>query len=155
MKNVLKMSLMSLVSLSLITGCGCTKEGKTPEEKEKDKLQSEINEDGTLKEEINNNKGVVSDQTVEGITLSDVKFVTTAYTTSVTLKAKNNTSSDITVEYFKAFLKDKNGKNVLGDGEFANVPIYDTIKSGETKETTFNIDRSLSEVTSIEYEMVK
>ena len=156
MKNIAKIALISLVGLTLISGCGCSKKEETDtQKKEQEKLKSEINSDGTLKEEVNKNKGVVKEQTVEGITLTKTNFVTTAYTTTITVVAKNNTNSDITLEYFEVYLKYKNGKNVLGDGEFAPAPVFGTIKANEEKTLTVNIDRNLSEVESIEYKMVK
>lgn len=161
MKNIAKAILISLMGLALVTGCGCsnTKKDNKPntgvDAKEQEKLKSEINADGTLKEEVNDNKGVVKEQTVEGITLTKTNFVSTAYTTTITVVAKNNTSNDITLEYFEVYLYDKNGKNVLGDGEFAVASVFGTIKANEEKTLTMNIDRNLNEVESIEYKMVK
>ena len=69
MKKVISLSLVLLLCLTLVTGCG--KSNKKEDNKENN-IKDEINEDGTLKEDKNENKGVLKEQVVEGITLSDV-----------------------------------------------------------------------------------
>ena len=61
----------------------------------------------------------------------------------------------IFVNYFKVYLKDKDGNNILGNDAFAVAPAYGPIKSKKSQVLYANIDRNLSEVYSISYEMVK
>lgn len=157
MKKIINLSLMSLLCVLLITGCGKKKEeSNNPVNDNKEpNIKDEINEDGTLKKEVNNNSGVVKEQVVEGITLKNIELTSTAYTSTLKIEALNNTNEDITLKYFKVYLKDKDGKNILGNDEYAVASVYGTIKSKETKVLYANIDRNLSEVYSIDYEMVK
>ena len=157
MKKIINLSLMLLLCVTLVTGCGKKKEenNNTVNDNQETNIKDEINEDGTLKEEVNNNSGVVKEQTVEGITLKNTELTSTAYTSTLKIEALNNTNEDITLDYFKVYLKDKDGNNILGDDAFAVAAVYGTIKSKESKVLYANIDRNLSEVYSISYEMVK
>lgn len=152
MKKVISLSLVLLLCLTLVTGCG--KSNKKEDNKENN-IKDEINEDGTLKEDKNENKGVLKEQVVDGITISDVELKTTAYSTVLSITATNNTNNDITFEYFEVYFKDKDGKNVLGDNSFALITVFDTIKSKESKPLSLTVDRNLSDVYSITYKMIK
>ena len=157
MKKIINLSLMLLLCVTLVTGCGKKKDetNNTGNDNQENNIKDEINEDGTLKEEVNNNSGVVKEQIVEGITLKNVELTSTAYTSTLKIEALNNTNEDITLNYFKVYLKDKDGNNILGNDSFAVAAVYGTIKSKESKVLYANIDRNLSEVYSISYEMVK
>ena len=152
MKKIISLSLILLLCLTLVTGCG--KSNKKEDNKENN-IKDEINEDGTLKEDKNENKGVLKEQVVEGITLSDVELKSTAYSSTMSIKATNNTDSAITFKYFKVYFKDKDGKNILGENVFAVASLFGTINSKESKTLNLNADRDLSNIYSISYEMVK
>ena len=150
MKKIINILLLLLICFVLIIGCGKKKESSPNVN-----IKNEINPDGTLKEEINNNSGVVKEQIVEGITLKNIELKTTAYTSNLKIDALNNTNEDIKLEYFKVYLKDKNGNNILENNGFAIASVYGIIKSKETKVLYVSFDKNLSEVQSIIYEMVK
>lgn len=153
MKKLISLSLMLLLCLTLVTGCG---KSAKKEESEIDKnIKEEINDDGTLKEDKNENKGVLKEQTVEGITLNSVELKSTAYSSTMSVTATNNTNNDITFNYFKVYFKDKDGKNILGENNFAVATLFGTLKSKESKVLNLSVDSNLSNVYSISYEMVK
>ena len=153
MKKIISLSFMLLLCLTLVTGCGkSNKEETTTDEKN---IKEEINDDGTLKEDKNENKGVLKEQVVEGITLNNVELKSTAYSSTMSVTAINNTNNDITFNYFKVYFKDKDGKNILGENVFAVASLFGTINSKESKTLNLNADRDLSNVYSISYEMVK
>ena len=153
MKKIISLSFMLLLCLTLVTGCGKrNKEETTTDEKN---IKEEINDDGTLKEDKNENKGVLKEQVVEGITLNSVELKSTAYSSTMSVTAINNTNNDITFNYFKVYFKDKDGKNILGEHNFAIATLFGTLKSKESKILSLNVDTNLSDVYSISYEMVK
>lgn len=153
MKKIISLSFMLLLCLTLVTGCGkSNKEETTTDEKN---IKEEINDDGTLKEDKNENKGVLKEQVVEGITLNSVELKSTAYSSTMSVTATNNTNNDITFNYFKVYFEDKDGKNILGEGSFAVATLFGTLKSKESKILSLNVDTNLSDVYSISYEMVK
>ena len=96
MKKIINLSLMLLLCVTLVTGCGKKKEENknTVNDNQETNIEDEINEDGTLKEEVNNNSGVVKEQTVEGITLKNTELTSTAYTSTLKIEALNNTKID-------------------------------------------------------------
>ena len=153
MKKVISLSLMLLVCLTLVTGCGKSNKKETTTDDKN--IKDEINDDGTLKEDKNENKGVLKEQTVEGITLNSVELKSTAYSSTMSVTATNNTNNDITFNYFKVYFKDKDGKNILGEGSFAVATLFGTLKSKESKVLNLSVDSNLSNVYSISYEMVK
>lgn len=155
MKKVISLSLVLLLCLTLVTGCGKSNKKEDNKDNKENNIKDEINEDGTLKEDKNENKGVLKEQVVEGITLSDVELKSTAYSSTMSIKATNNTDSAITFQYFKVYFKDKDGKNILGENGFAVASLFGTINSKESKTLNLNADRDLSNVYSISYEMVK
>ena len=153
MKKIISLSFMLLLCLTLVTGCGkSNKKETTTDEKN---IKEETNDDGTLKEDKNENKGVLKEQVVEGITLNSVELKSTAYSSTMSIKATNNTDSVITFQYLKVYFKDKDGKTILGENEFAVASLFGTINSKESKTLNLNADRDLSNVYSISYEMVK
>ena len=149
MKKIINISLMLLVCLTLVTGCGKN------DSKDKADIKDEINADGTLKEDKNENKGVTKEQVIDGITINNVELKSTTYSSTISIKATNNTNDDITLKSFKLYLKDKDDNNILGDNEFATLSVYDTIKSKESKILSTTVDRDLSSIYSISYELVK
>lgn len=156
MKKIISLSLMFILCFGIITGCGKKKENDKPEQNNPELHEKEeVNEDGTLKEDINSNKGVIEDKNVDGITIHNVELKSTTYSSTLTISAKNNTDSDITLEYFKVYLKDKDGNNILGEGSFAVATVFGTIESSQEKILNVDFDRDLSNVYDIEYEMVK
>lgn len=143
--------ILSFVSIMSISGCGCNKKQENPTNNQ----DSIKNEDGTLKETVNTNTGVTKIQEVDGITLSEPALVSTAYNSVLTIKAENKTKSDISLNYFKVYFKDKDGKYILTDPNYAVAPVYGTIKSNESMTLIANIDSNLNSVYTIEYEMIK
>lgn len=156
MKKIISLSLMLIFCFGIVTGCGKKKENDNPvQDNSESNVKEEVNEDGTLKEDINSNKGVIEEKVVEGITIHNAELKTTTYSSTLTISATNNTDSDITLEYFKVYLKDKDGNNILGEGSFAVASVFGTIESGQEEILNIDFDRDLSNVYDIDYEMVK
>lgn len=149
MKKIISLSLMLLLCLTLVTGCG--KDNKKDIEKRKNNIKSEVNDNGTLKE----NKEILKEQIIDGITISNVELKTTTYSTVLSIKATNNTNSDIAFQYFEVYFKDKDGRNMLGDNSFALITVFDTIKPKESRVFNLNVDKNLSNVYNIIYKMIK
>lgn len=141
-----KILIITLVYCALLCGCG----------KPKTIIDDTItNSDGTLKETVNTNANVIKEQTVGGIKLGNVNLINTNYSAVLTVDATNTTDRDIKLEYFKVYLKDENGKDILSNPNYIIVPVSGTIKVGETMKLTSNIDRSLQSVFALTYEIVK
>lgn len=156
MKKIINLSLIMLLCFVVVTGCGKKKENNdTIKDNQDTNVKDNVTEDGTLKEDKNENDGVIKEQVVEGITLKNIELKYSAYSSTITINAINNTNEDITFEYFEIYFKDKDGNNLLGEGSFAVAPVFGTIESKNSKLLSVNVDRDLSMVYSIDYKMVK
>ena len=135
MKKISIISLSTLLAVSLLTGCGCSKK----EEKSQDDIKTNTNED------------VIKDQVIDGITMTNTSMVTTNKTTKLTTSVTNNTDKDYRLDEYMIIVKDEEGKEIV------RIPGYvgDTIKAGETRTISSSVDIDLSKAASIEYEVKK
>ena len=135
MKKISMISLSTLLAVSLLTGCGCSKK----EEKSQDDIKTNTNED------------VIKDQVIDGITMTNTSMVTTNKTTKLTTSVTNNTDKDYRLDEYMIIVKDEEGKEIV------RIPGYvgDTIKAGETRTISSSVDIDLSKAASIEYEVKK
>lgn len=135
MKRILQISIIIVLSLSLITGCGTKKE-----------------ENNTKNEEnYNTNEGVIKDQKVGELKFTNTSLLTTENNSTLVTMVTNPTDEDIEIRIFKINVKDKNGKTLATlEGYVGGV-----IPSKESREITSNVDINLDSATAIEYEMVK
>ena len=132
MKKALKIILISLMGLSLLTGCGKKEEQEPP-----------------IK--VNTNENVIKDQEVEGLTMTNTSLVYENGTTTLVTEVTNNTKEDYPVKRIKITVKDKEGNiitTLIGT-------IADTIKPGESRIIDTDTPIDLSEAESIEYSVIK
>ena len=132
MNKTLKIILISLMGLSLLTGCGKKEEQEPP-----------------IK--VNTNENVIKDQEVEGLTMTNTSLVYENGTTTLVTEVTNNTKEDYPVKRIKITVKDKEGNiitTLIGT-------IADTIKPGESRIIDTDTPIDLSEAESIEYSVIK
>ena len=132
MKKALKIILISLMGLSLLTGCGKKEEQEPP-----------------IK--VNTNENVIKDQEVEGLRMTNTSLVYENGTTTLVTEVTNNTKEDYPVKRIKITVKDKEGNiitTLIGT-------IADTIKPGESRIIDSDTPIDLSEAESIEYSVIK
>ena len=140
MKKVINITLMLLVCLTLVTGCG---KDKSKNEDKKDDNKTTV--------EVNNNEEVTKAQNIEGITITNTSLVYEDGISYLKATVTNNTGSDYELNEYKINVKDNNG-NII-----ATMPGYvgSVIKNGESKTINTMISEDLSKAYSIEYEVVK
>lgn len=136
-----KLGLLGLVGLVLFTtGCGCDKKESVnkPENKEPETT-------------INTNEGVITDQTFEGLKMTNTSLVMTNGMSTLVTEVTNNTGADYHLVEFVITVKDADG-NVI-----TTLPGYvgDVILNGETRVIDSTIDIDLSHAASIEYSVTK
>ena len=132
MNKTLKIILISLIGLSLLTGCG-----------KKEEIEPPI--------KVNTNENVIKDQEVEGLTMTNTSLVYENGTTTLVTEVTNNTKEDYPVKRIKITVKDKEGNiitTLIGT-------IADTIKPGESRIIDTDTPIDLSEAESIEYSVIK
>ena len=132
MNKTLKIILISLMGLSLLTGCG-----------KKEEIEPPI--------KVNTNENVIKDQEVEGLRMTNTSLVYENGTTTLVTEVTNNTKEDYPVKRIKITVKDKEGNiitTLIGT-------IADTIKPGESRIIDSDTPIDLSEAESIEYSVIK
>ena len=131
-KKVLNL-LLILVLVIGVVGCGNKKvETKSDEH--------------VIKE--NKNKGVVREQTVDGISFTNTSLKTVDGMSTIETTITNNTDSEYTKEKFTIIIKDKNGDVIQKMPGYIN----DTIPAGGSIVINSGIDVDLSNAYSVEYE---
>lgn len=140
MKKVINITLMLLVCLTLVTGCG---KDKSKNEDKKDDNKTTV--------EVNNNEEVTKAQNIEGITITNTSLVYEDGISYLKATVTNNTGSDYELNEYKINVKDNNGNIIV------TMPGYvgSVIKNGESKTINTMISEDLSKAYSIEYEVVK
>ena len=140
MKKIINITLMLLVCLTLVTGCG---KDKSKNEDKKDDNKTTV--------EVNNNEEVTKDQNIEGITITNTSLVYEDGISYLKATVTNNTGSDYELNEYKINVKDNNGNIIV------TMPGYvgSVIKNGESKTVNKMISEDLSKAYSIEYEVVK
>lgn len=94
---------------------------------------------------------IMKDQIVDGLNFKHTLFVIQDGRSRLIAEITNNTDSDYKLEQYVVTIKDKDGKS-LGT---MHGYVGDEIKTGETKILDASIDRDLSKVATIEYEVEK
>ena len=140
MKKVINITLILLVCITLVTGCG---KDKTKNDDKKDDNKTTV--------EVNNNEEVTKDQNIEGITITNTSLVYEDGISYLKATVTNNTSSDYELNEYKINVKDSDGNIIV------TMPGYvgSVIKNGESKSINTMISEDLSKAYSIEYEVVK
>ena len=140
MKKIINITLMLLVCLTLVTGCG---KDKSKNEDKKDDNKTTV--------EVNNNEEVTKAQNIEGITITNTSLVYEDGISYLKATVTNNTGSDYELNEYKINVKDNNGNIIV------TMPGYvgSVIKNGESKTVNTMISEDLSKAYSIEYEVIK
>ena len=140
MKKIINITLMLLVCITLVTGCG---KDKSKNEDKKDDNKTTV--------EVNNNEEVTKDQNIEGITITNTSLVYEDGISYLKATVTNNTGSDYELNEYKINVKDSDGNIIV------TMPGYvgSVLKNGESKTINTTIGEDLSKAYSIEYEVVK
>ena len=140
MKKIINITLMLLVCLTLVTGCG---KDKSKNEDKKDDNKTTV--------EVNNNEEVTKDQNIEGIMITNTSLVYEDGISYLKATVTNNTGSDYELNEYKINVKDNDGNIIV------TMPGYvgSVLKNGESKTINTMISEDLSKAYSIEYEVVK
>ena len=138
MKKIINVSLMLLVCLTLVTGCG--------KNNEKDN-----NKDSKTDMEVNTNDEVIKDQNIDGLEITNTSLVYENGLSYFSATVTNNTGSDYELNEYRINVKDSEGNIII------TIPGYvgSIIKNGESKNINSQVTEDLSKAASIEYEIVK
>ena len=140
MKKIINITIMLLVCLTLVTGCG------------KDKTKNDDKkEDNMPTIEVNDNQEVIKNQNIDGIEITNTSLVYEDGISYLKATVTNNTGSDYELNEYKINVKDNDGNIIV------TMPGYvgSVIKNGESKSINTMISEDLSKAYSIEYEVVK
>ena len=138
MKKIINVSLMLLVCLTLVTGCG--------KNNEKDN-----NKDSKTDIEVNTNDEVIKDQNIDGIEITNTSLVYENGLSYFSATVTNNTGSDYELNEYKINVKDNEGNIiVIIPGNVGSI-----IKNGESKNINSVVTEDLSKAASIEYQLNK
>ena len=140
MKKIINITIMLLVCLTLVTGCG--KDKTTNDDKKEDNMP-------TI--EVNDNQEVIKDQNIDGIEITNTSLVYEDGISYLKATVTNNTGVDYELNEYKINVKDSDGNiRVTMPGYVGSV-----IKNGESKSINTMISEDLSKAYSIEYEVIK
>ena len=136
MKNSIKIILISLLALTLVTGCG------------KEKTKEEKKEQSTV---VNTNEGVIKDQVVEGLKMTNTSLIYENGISTLITEVSNNTGADYNLNEFNIAVKDASGNVITTLKGY----VGGTIPNGETRTINTSSDLDLSKAISIEYSVSK
>lgn len=139
MKKILSLSLVLLLSLCLITGCGKKKTDGNPENTTQ---QGNVN--------VNTNDDVVGDKEVEVFKFENTSLVYDNGMSRLETKVTNTSDQEQTLSQFRIHV-------MKDDVEIANLPGYigNTLKPGESRILTTTYGDDLTVATLINYEIVR
>ena len=138
MKKVINISLMLLVCLTLVTGCGKNN-------------NRDNNKDNKSDMKVNTNDEVIKDQNIDGLEITNTSLVYENGLSYFSATVTNNTGSDYELNEYRINVKDSEGNIII------TIPGYvgSIIKNGESKNINSQVTEDLSKAASIEYEIVK
>lgn len=137
MKNIIKLFLVSVLSILLFTGCGCQKEKTEPE------LKEEIKE--------NTNENIIKDQELEVFKFTNTSLIYKDGNSILETIVTNTSSEPQYLAEFKINVRDINGNIIVTMTGF----IGDSIEANSSKIITSVYGDDLTNATSIDYEIVK
>lgn len=126
--------IMGVFTIGLITGCGCSKKGEPQED---------------IK--INNNEGVIKDQTVEVFELKNTSLIYENGNTILETVVTNTSSKDEYLEEFKIKVTDASRNEMITLTGF----VGEVIKAGESKVINSYCGEDLSTATNITYTVIR
>lgn len=133
MKKIV-IGICTIMLLLGVTGCGCSKEKKPEEIIDKPA-------------EGNTNEGVIKDQIVGNLKLTNTSLIIENGQSQLTTTVTNDTDTDIRVETFDIYVKDENGNiitTLLGY-------VGGMVPKHSSRQVISNCIIDLSHATSIEY----
>lgn len=133
MKKLIKIMLIGITTISLITGCGCSK-------------KEEIEKSNT-----NTNEGVIGDQTVEVFELKNTSLIYEKGTTKLETTVTNTSKKDEYLKEFEIKVTDKDGNVMITLKGF----VGEKIKAGESKVINSYCGEDLSNATNITYTVIR
>ena len=136
MKKILVISM--IIVISMITGCGKKKEGQIKQEQE----QGNVN--------VNTKEEVIGDKQVEVFKFEKTSLTYDNKVTRLQTRVTNTSEEEQTLIQFRVhFIKDEK--------EIINLPGYvgKTLKPKETKILTTTYGGDITDITRIEYEIIK
>ena len=136
MKKVINISLMLLVCLTLVTGCGKNN-------------NRDNNKDNKSDMKVNTNDEVIKDQNIDGLEITNTSLVYENGLSYFSATVTNNTGSDYELNEYRINVKDSEGNIII------TIPGYvgSIIKNGESKNINSQVTEDLSKAASIEYEV--
>ena len=136
MKKVINISLMLLVCLTLVTGCGKNN-------------NRDNNKDSKSDMKVNTNDEVIKNQNIDGLEITNTSLVYENGLSYFSATVTNNTGSDYELNEYRINVKDSEGNIII------TIPGYvgSIIKNGESKNINSQVTEDLSKAASIEYEV--
>ena len=132
-----KKIIVILISLTLITGCGCSK-------KENKKNEEQLDVKDT-------NEEITKDREVDGLKLTNTSLTCIEKHWTLVTKVTNNTGSDYELNEFKIIIKDKDGNIITTLSGY----VGGVIPNGSTREINSGTYVDLTNAKKIEYEVIK
>ena len=130
--KIIKLTLLIILSIGLLTGCGKKEDSK----KDKEEIKSNINEN------------VIKDQTLDVFTFKNTSLIyKDGYSILETL-VTNTSNEKQYLEEFKIHIKDEKGNVIVTLTGF----IGDSIEANSSKRIVSTYGEDLTNATSIEYE---
>lgn len=133
MKKELILFCVLVLSLGLITGCGCNKK----EEKKEVKM--------------NTNEGVVRDQELEVFTFTNTSLVYEDGTSTLITKVTNTSNQTEYLKEFKIHVKDTSGNEIVELTGF----VGDNIAGNSSTTISSSYSEDLTKAAKIEYEIIR
>lgn len=133
MKKILIFVLIGISTVSMLTGCGCSK---------KEKEEVEI---------VNTNEGVIKDQKVDTFRFQNTSLIYKSGTSTLETTVTNISEVDQNIQEFEIIFKDKKGN------EIATLTGYigGNIAPMESRVITSYCDENLAGASSIEYKILR
>ena len=132
MKKLLTITIVILLSITLLTGCG-------KKDDKKDEIKS------------NTNENVVKDQVIDELTLTNTSLITKNGESTLVTLVTNSTGSTKTVKTFDIFVKDEKGEVIVTLTGY----VGGEVPPGESRTITSNVEMDLSKAKSVEYVIKK
>lgn len=142
MKKVFGLTLALVLSLTLLTGCGCSK--KSNEKKNNPETKTEG-------PKANTNEGVIKDQTLDVFKFEKTSLIYEDGNSKLQTTVTNTSSETQYLKEFKIHVKDASGAEIIELTGF----VGDNIEANKSKVISSVYGDDLTKATTIEYELVK
>lgn len=130
-----KILVFTLITMTLLTGCSCSK--KTTNEDEKKDIYTV-------------NESVLEEKKIGNFEIFNVDMKLYEDSSIFTIYFKNTSDVTLDIKRVNLYFKDKNGKTLITQNLYYNSPIV----SNEIQSIEVFIEKNLSDVVSVDYELV-